>query len=75
MAVDVRVSQDRLENIEAVLHRYVDGITLVLDNNRGDWGNGIYYTGGYDINFQAIKHGGKNFLQSAKVTFAVNVSM
>ncbi len=74
MAADVRVSQDRLESIDTLLHRYVDGLTFVLDNNRGDWGNGMHYGGGYDVTFLPVKHGGKNFLQSAKVTFTVNVS-
>ncbi len=72
---EVRVSQDRLDGIDTILHRHVDGLTYVLDQNRGDWGSGMHYAGGYDITFQPIKHGGKNFLQSAKITFAVHVSL
>lgn len=74
MVADVRVSLDRLDGIDTLLQRYVDGLTFVLDNNRGDWGNGMHYGGGYDVAFLPIKHGGKNFLQSAKVTFTVNAS-
>ena len=72
---EVRVSQDRLDGIDTILHRHVDGLTYVLDQNRGDWGSGMHYAGGYDITFQPIKHGGKNFLQSAKIIFAVHVSL
>lgn len=74
MVMEVRVSQDRLEGLEAKLQLYVDAITQVLDGNRGDWGQGMFYTGGYEVTFQAVKHGGKNYLQVAKVGFEVDIS-
>ncbi len=40
MVVEARVSQDRLDQIETNLQAYVDAITQVLDNSRGDWGDG-----------------------------------
>jgi hypothetical protein len=57
------------------LELYVEAITGVLDANRGDWGNGVFYGGGYEVTFGASKHGGKNFLQAARVTFDVDVSI
>ncbi|MFB3829035.1 MAG: hypothetical protein ACE15B_19870 [Bryobacteraceae bacterium] len=74
MAVEARVSQDRLEDIERVLQMYVDAVTRVLDDNRGDWGGGMFYAGGYEAVFSPVKRGGKNFAQTAKVTFEVGVS-
>jgi hypothetical protein len=74
LVVEVRASQDRLENLEQRLGFYVDGITGVLDANRGDWGLGMFYTGGYDIAIAPVRHGGRNFLQIAKVSFDVQVS-
>lgn len=74
MAVEVRLSQDRLEGLEKKLHLYVDAVTQVLDQNRGDWGNGLYYAGGYDAVFNPVKHGGKNLIQIAKISFEVGVS-
>ena len=74
MVAEVRVSQDRLDGIERQLQREVDLITAVLDANRGDWGDGAYYTGAYEIAFGPVRHGGKNFIQQAKVTFEVVVS-
>jgi hypothetical protein len=74
MTVEVRASQDRLENLEQRLSICVDAVTAVLDGNRGDWGLGMFYTGGYDIVFAAVRHGGRNFLQIAKVSFDVQVS-
>src|SRR5580700_10762980 len=71
---EVRVSQDRVEETEARLRLYVDAVTQVLDANRGSWGQGAFYTGGYEVNFEPVQQGGKNFLQVAKVTFEVDMS-
>ena len=74
MVVEARVSQDRLEQIETNLQAYVDAITAVLDNSRGDWGDGVFYGGGYEVTFGGVKQGGRNFIQIAKVSFAVEIS-
>jgi hypothetical protein len=75
LSVDVRVTHDRLEGLDQLLQWYVDALTEVLDSNRGDWKNGLFYTGGYTVTYQPVKHGGKNFLQTAKVSFDVQVSV
>jgi hypothetical protein len=74
VAIEVRVSQDRLEGIEDQVQMYLDAVTQVLDQNRGDWGEGMYYAGGYEAVFAPVKHGGQNFIQTGKVTFNVGVS-
>jgi hypothetical protein len=74
VAIEVRVSQDRLEGIEDQVQMYLDAVTQVLDQNRGDWGEGMYYAGGYEAVFTPVKHGGQNFIQTGKVTFNVGVS-
>jgi hypothetical protein len=74
LVADVRVSRDRMEDIESTLLHYVDAVTDVLDSHRGCWAPGVLYTGGYEVALQPLKHGGKNFLQSAKITFELEVS-
>ncbi len=74
MTAEARVSQDQLQQIEANLEVYVDAITAVLGQNRGDWGDGFFYGGVYEAAFGAVKHGGQNFMQTAKVTFVLEVS-
>jgi len=71
---EVRVSEDRLEGVEEQLRLYVDAITGVLDANRGSWGEGAFFAGGYEVAFEPVKHGGKNFIQTAKVSFEVDLS-
>jgi len=75
LAVEVRVSQDRLEGLEKLLETYIDAVTRILDQNRGDWGNGVFYAGGYEAVFGKMEHGGRNFLQTGKVSFEVAVSI
>jgi hypothetical protein len=75
MAVEVRVSQDRLEDIQRRLELYVESVTEVLDAHRGDWGQGMFYAGGYEVSFGPTKHGGKNFVQAATISFDVDVSI
>ena len=74
VVVEARVSLDRLDGLEDQLHGCVDAVTQALDQNRGDWGDGIFYSGGYNVVYNPVKHGGRNYLQSAKVSFAVDLS-
>ena len=75
MAIEIRHSQDGLEGLEAAVELYVDAVMRTLDMNRGDWGDGMYYAGGYQVAFGAVKHGGRNFVQVAKVTFEIGAGI
>jgi hypothetical protein len=75
MVAEVRVSQDRLDGLEHQTQLYMDAVTRVLDQKRGDWGDGAFYAGGYEVNYGPVKHGGRNFIQIAKVSFVVDVSL
>ena len=75
LTLEVRVSQDRLEGLAQQLDVYVDTVTRILDQNRGDWGDGMFYTGGYEAVFEEMAHGGRNFIQTGKIRFEVAVSI
>src|ERR1700694_6125092 len=51
MVIETRISQDRLDDMQTHLHSYVDAVTQVLDGNRGDWGDGVFYAGGSEITY------------------------
>jgi hypothetical protein len=72
--IELRHSQDRLDGLQDALENYADGIMQVLNGNRGDWGNGLFYGGAYQTVFGPVKHGGRNFLQVAKIVFEIGVS-
>ncbi len=74
VTVETRASQDRLENLEDQLNACVDVVTQALEENAGDWGDGVFYPGGYLVTYGAVRAGGRNFVQSAKVTFTVAVT-
>ena len=74
MAIEIRHSQDRLEGAQDRLELYADAAAQTLNAARGDWGDGMFYSGGYEIAFSPVKRGGKNFIQTAKITFEIGVS-
>lgn len=75
MTMDLRHSEDRLDQVQANLETYADAVMGVLAASLGDWGGGMYYAGGYQVAFGPVKHGGKNFIQTAKITFEIGVSI
>ncbi len=75
LTVEVRVTHDRLEGVDGTLRIYADAVGQILNQNRGDWGTGLFYGGGYEASFAAVKHGGRNFIQIAKVNFEVDASV
>ena len=56
------------------LRLYVDAVTQVLDANRGSWGQGVFFTGGYEVKFEPVQHGGRNLLQVGQSDFEVDLS-
>jgi hypothetical protein len=74
MAIEIRLSQDRLEGLEHRLQLYADAVIQVLNASRGDWGDGMFFTGIYKIGFNSVKHGGKNFIQTAKIAFEIGLN-
>jgi len=75
LVVEVRLAQDRVDELEAKLGAYVDAVTEVLETTRGDWGNCVYYPGTYEVVLDAVKRGGTGFAQRARVMLPVHVSV
>lgn len=74
MVIEFRHSQDRLEGLQDRLEALVDGAMAMLTTARGDWGDGMFFGGTYEVAFGGVKQGGRNFIQVAKVTFEIGVS-
>jgi hypothetical protein len=75
LAVDVRVTHDRATDLQQSVAFYVEAVTDVLQRHRGDWGDGVFYTGGYEVAFHPVKRGGKNYLQTALITLEAHISI
>ena len=74
LVIEARQTQPTLNMIEQNTEMYVDAVCALLDDSRGDWGDGASYTGGYQVSYEPVVKGGTNFVQRAKVNFALEVS-
>jgi hypothetical protein len=72
--IAVSASADLVDQVEQWIHYYVEAVTNVLRQNIGDWGNGMFFPGTYDVQLQPPKPGGSGFVQTATVTCIVSVS-
>ena len=74
VAADIWTSGNIVSQTDQLIHFYLEAVTQILQKNTGDWGNGIFFSGTYEVSFQQVKAGGLGFVQSAKVTCSLNVS-
>ena len=74
ITAEIWASGNLVTNTDQWIHFYVEAATNILRQNIGDWGDGIFFSGLYDVQFQAPRAGGLGFVQSAKVTCNLNVS-
>ncbi len=71
---EIWASANMATDTDQWIHFYVEALTQLLRQNIGDWGDGFFFSGIYDVQFQPPKSGGLGFVQSAKVTCNLNVS-
>jgi len=71
---EVWASGNLVSEADQWIHYYVEAATELLRKNIGDWGDGFFFSGVYDVQFQPPKAGGIGFVESAKITCNLNVS-
>ena len=74
VTTEVWASGNLVTDTDVWIHYYVEAITEIYRQNVGDMSDGFYFSGAYDVQFQAPKAGGLGFAQSAKINCVVNVS-
>ncbi len=74
LAVELRASEATAALTASSLQKYVEGVLQVLHTSRGDWGEGVFFGGLYEVSFQPAKKGGRNYVQTAKVSLSVDYS-
>ena len=75
VTVEIWTSSDLLTQADEWIHLYAEGVTSLLRSNTGDWGDGFFYSGSYDLSFQAPKAGGLGYVECAQLTFDLTVSV
>ncbi len=73
VTTDVWTSGNLVSDTDQWIHFYVEAVTDIFRQSTGDWGDGIFFSGVYDVQFQPPKAGGLGFVQSAKITCSLNV--
>ncbi|HEX3685764.1 MAG TPA: hypothetical protein VHU83_24750 [Bryobacteraceae bacterium] len=71
---EVWASGDLVSQTDQWIHYYVEAMTDILRQNIGDWGDGFFFSGEYDVQLQAPKVGGLGYVELATVTCVLNVS-
>ena len=74
VSAEIAATADLISDVDTWIHFYVEAITNVLRENRGDWGDGVFYSGAYEVDVQPPKAGASGFLQLARINFEVGVS-
>jgi hypothetical protein len=74
VVAEVWASAALVEDADRSIHFYVDAVTNILRLNLGDWSDGVFFPGVYDVQFQAPNAGGFGFVESAKITVGLLVS-
>ena len=74
ITTEIWTSGNLVSDTDRWIHFYVEAVTSIYRDNSGDLGDGFFFSGAYDVQFQAPKAGGVGFAQSATVTCIVNVS-
>ena len=75
LAIEIRNSGDHIQGLEQGTLIYVEAVTDVIEDCRGEWRECVYSSGQYEVKFEAVKPGGKRFLQVARVTVPVQVKV
>lgn len=74
VVAEVWASGDLLSDTDQWIHFYVEALTGILRQNIGDWGDGLFFSGMYEVQLEAPKAGGLGYVESAAVTCVLNVS-
>jgi hypothetical protein len=74
IVVECRVSQDRLDGLDAGSRLLADAVTEVLFLSRGNWTDSMFFGGAYEVQYGPVKRGGKNLVQAARISLDVDVS-
>jgi hypothetical protein len=75
VVADIWSSGNLLDDSDQWIHYYVEALTSILRANRGDWGDGFLFSGVYDVQLQPPKIGGFGYVELARVTCGLNVSL
>jgi hypothetical protein len=75
IVIELRVSDDSPERIGQVTAREIEAVLRLLHIKRGQWADGVYFGGKYEVHFSPVKKGGTGLLQVSRVKLPVHVRL
>jgi hypothetical protein len=73
-AAEIWASGNLVSDVDKWIHYYVEAAISILQENIGDWGDGIFYSGAFEVQLQQPRVGGLGYVANAKVTCTLNIS-
>jgi hypothetical protein len=74
LIAEISTTADLVDQVESAIHFYVEAVSNLLRRNIGDWGDGMFFPGAYDVDVQPPSTGASGFLQLARITCELKVS-
>jgi hypothetical protein len=75
IVIEIRVSDDSPERIGQVTSREVEAVLRLLHIHRGQWADGVYFGGKYEVHFAPVKRGGTSLLQVSRIKLPVHIRL
>ena len=75
VVIEIWNSADFVNSSDTWIHVYTQCVAELLQKSTGDWGNGLFYSGSYDVQFSSPRPGGLGFVQFARLTANLGVSV
>jgi hypothetical protein len=74
ITAEIAATADLIDLVENWMHYYVEAVSNILRKSAGDLGDGIFFSGTYQVDVHVAQSGGSGFLQLAQVTCELGVS-
>ena len=74
ITAEIVATADFLADADRWIHYYAEAVANILRHSRGDWGDGLFFSGAYDIDVQPPRAGSAGYIQLAHVSCSVGVS-
>jgi hypothetical protein len=73
VTAEIWASAELVQQVDEWLHYYVEAVVQLLGENIGDWKDGVFFGGQYDIQLTSPRAGGVGFVSSASVSCLLDV--
>lgn len=74
ITAEIVATADLVSDLDLWIHYYAEAVSNILRRNSGDWGDGVFFPGAYEIGVQPPRAGAGGYIQIAHVNCSAGVS-